>query len=185
MEERAMSYLLRIYHGDILFEQELELHRSYHIGSKKNFDIFLPELKLDFTIEASEKSWHGDSNDKMLHLAFGNGLEQTMQEIVVLDEKEKVAVSVYQSSPDNTYSIDISNKDTITIGRSSSCNIVLEDRRVSGYHLKLYRQDNKWRFIDNGSSNGTYLNERKTNNGALKDEDVLTVGFCRLIISNT
>lgn len=185
MEERAMSYLLRIYHGDILFEQELELHISYHIGSKKNFDIFLPELKLDFTIEASEKSWYGDSNDKRLHLAFGNGLEQTLQEIVVLDEKEKVAVSVYQSSPDNTYSIDISNKDTITIGRSSSCNIVLEDHRVSGYHLKLYRQDNKWRFIDNDSSNGTYLNERKTNNGALKDEDVLTVGFCRLIISNT
>lgn len=37
-----MSYLLRVYRGDTLFERELELHRSYYIGSKKNSDFFTP-----------------------------------------------------------------------------------------------------------------------------------------------
>ena len=60
-----MSCLLRIYMGDALFEQELELHKIYRVGSKKNSDILLPELELDFAIEASEKTWHGDSKTRI------------------------------------------------------------------------------------------------------------------------
>lgn len=178
-----MSCLLRIYMGDALFEQELELHKIYRVGSKKNSDILLPELELDFAIEASEKTWHGDSKDKNLHLAFEGGSDQALQKIVVLDEEKKTAVSVYQSGPENSRSIDVSSEDTISIGRSSSCDIVLGDHQVSGHHLELYRQGNRWGFRDNGSSNGTYLNDRRTNNGFLNDADVLTIGFCRLIIT--
>lgn len=178
-----MSCLLRIYMGDALFEQELELHKIYRVGSKKNSDILLPELELDFAIEASEKTWHGDSKDKNLHLAFEGGSDQALQKIVVLDEEKKTAVSVYQSGSENSHSIDVSSEDTISIGRSSSCDIVLGDHQVSGHHLELYRQGNRWGFRDNGSSNGTYLNDRRTNNGFLNDADVLTIGFCRLIIT--
>ena len=178
-----MSCLLRIHIGDALFEQELELHKIYRVGSKKNSDILLPELGLDFTVEACEKTWHGDSKDKNLHLAFEKGADQALQKIVVLDEEKKAAVSVYQSGPENSHSIDVSNEDTISIGRSSSCDIVLGDHQVSGHHLELYRQGNRWEFRDNGSSNGTYLNNRRTNNGFLNDTDVLTIGFCRLIIT--
>ena len=77
-----MSYLLRIYMGDALFEQELELHKIYRVGSKKDSDILLPELELDFTVEACEKTWHGDSKDKNLHLAFEKGADQALQKIV-------------------------------------------------------------------------------------------------------
>ena len=156
-----MSCLLRVYMGDVLFEQELELHRSYHVGSRKNSDFLLPNLEMDFTVEADEKSWHGDSKDKNLCLAFENGSDQALQKIVVLDEAKKIAVSVYQSGPENSQSIDVSNEDTIWIGRSSSCDVVLGDHQVSGHHLELYRQGSKWGFRDNGSSNGTYLNEKK------------------------
>src|SRR5699024_6695329 len=127
--------------------------------------------------------WHGDSKDKNLHLAFEGGSDQALQKIVVLDEEKKTAVSVYQSGPENSHSIDVSSEDTISIGRSSSCDIVLGDHQVSGHHLELYRQGNRWGFRDNGSSNGTYLNDRRTNNGFLNDADVLTIGFCRLIIT--
>lgn len=180
-----MSYLLRVYRGDTLFERELELHRSYYIGSKKNSDFLLPELGMDFSIEADEKIWHGNSKDKRLQSAFMNGSGQPLQKIAVLDAGKQIAVTVYQSGPEHSHSIDISNEDTISIGRSSSCDIVVADHQVSGRHLEIYRQGNKWGFRDNGSSNGTYLNESKSTGGMLNDEDVLTIGFCRLIITNT
>lgn len=180
-----MSYLLRVYRGDTLFERELELHRSYYIGSKKNSDFLLPELGMDFSIEADEKIWHGNSKDKRLQSAFMNGSGQPLQKIAVLDAEKQIAVTVYQSGPEHSHSIDISNEDTISIGRSSSCDIVVADHQVSGRHLEIYRQGNKWGFRDNGSSNGTHLNESKSTGGMLNDEDVLTIGFCRLIITNT
>lgn len=184
-EKQTMSCLLRIYMGDALFEQELELHKIYRVGSKKNSDILLPELELDFTVEANEKTWHGDSKDKNLHLAFESGADRAFQKIVVLNEEKKVAVSVYQSGPENSRSIDVSNEDTISIGRSSTCDIVLGDHQVSGHHLEIYRQGNRWGFKDNGSSNGTYLNNHKTESGLLSESDILTIGFCHLIITNT
>lgn len=160
-----MSYLLRVYRGDTLFERELELHRSYYIGSKKNSDFLLPELGMDFSIEADEKIWHGNSKDKRLQSAFMNGSGQPLQKIAVLDAEKQIAVTVYQSGPEHSHSIDISNEDTISIGRSSSCDIVVADHQVSGCHLEIYRQGNKWGFRDNGSSNGTYLNESKSTGG--------------------
>ena len=103
----------------------------------------------------------------------------------MLDEEKKIAVTVYQSGPDNSHSIDISNEDSISIGRSSSCDIVLKEHQVSGQHLKLFRKGDKWAFEDNGSSNGTYLNKTKAREGLLDSGDVLTVGFCRLMIANS
>ena len=180
-----MSYLLRVYTGNMLVEHELELNRSYHAGGSSDEGLILPGIGMSFTIETDGKSWRGNSRDKRYRSAFGGGVDQALQTIVVLDAEKKIAVTVYQSGPANSHSIDISNEDSISIGRSSSCDIVLKDHQVSGQHLKLFRKGDKWAFEDNGSSNGTYLNKTKAREGLLDTGDVLTIGFCRLIIANS
>lgn len=54
--------------------------------------------------------------------------------------------------------------DSIVIGRSSECDLVLEDRFLSRRHTRLFRSNSDWLVEDMGSRNGTILN------GTLVDE---------------
>lgn len=47
------------------------------------------------------------------------------------------------------------------IGRGDACAIRLADTYVSQMHARLYDQNGLWHVEDLGSTNGTYLNDRK------------------------
>jgi len=50
----------------------------------------------------------------------------------------------------------------VTIGRKSPCEIIIDDSHVSGQHAQLMHNENNELFIvDMGSTNGTYINDRK------------------------
>jgi pSer/pThr/pTyr-binding forkhead associated (FHA) protein len=71
---------------------------------------------------------------------------------------------------------------TITVGRAVENDIVITSRRVSREHARLQREG--WRVIleDQGSTNGTYLNqERVLAPVALRDGDRVMVGDVVLI----
>ena len=70
------------------------------------------------------------------------------------------------------------------IGRDRSCDICLtNDSQVSSKHLSiLFRSiDNKFKFKDEQSSNGTFFNERLEDEGELTTFDVLRIGKTTLI----
>jgi len=72
---------------------------------------------------------------------------------------------------------------SVTIGRSWNCDIVLEDKRISGNHLKVYLQNSVYLVEDLGSSNGTSLNGRmlKKNAETLQDGDTIELaGVCKI-----
>jgi pSer/pThr/pTyr-binding forkhead associated (FHA) protein len=50
---------------------------------------------------------------------------------------------------------------TLQIGRASSCQIRLTDTYISQLHAKISERNGSWVVEDLGSTNGTYLNQRK------------------------
>jgi hypothetical protein len=69
------------------------------------------------------------------------------------------------------------------IGRDMPVDICIPDNEVSGKHFSiLYRSaDGRFKFKDEQSSNGTYLNEVLTDEGELANFDVIRIGGTRLI----
>lgn len=65
------------------------------------------------------------------------------------------------------------------VGRDPSCNIsVPDDDQMSGKHLSiLYRPvDNKFKFRDEQSSNGTFVNKELLDEGTLENNDIIRAG---------
>ncbi len=50
---------------------------------------------------------------------------------------------------------------TLQIGRSDSCDITLQDTYASSFHARVFSRDGEWYVEDLGSTNGTYLNQRR------------------------
>jgi adenylate cyclase len=73
-------------------------------------------------------------------------------------------------------------QDAIHIGRSSSGDIVLDDRRVSRQHARIERIGEEFRVVDLGSGNGTLLNGRKIKSEPLMTGDVVQIGRTPLTV---
>jgi two-component system, cell cycle response regulator len=66
---------------------------------------------------------------------------------------------------------------TLRIGRGSDNNIVLDGDSVSRRHAHLERNGDEWRVVDDGSTNGTLLNDELVEGQAiLSNEDRIKVG---------
>lgn len=65
----------------------------------------------------------------------------------------------------------------VTLGRNSSSHIYINEASVSRSHAVFYVSDQQIFVEDKGSSNGTYVNERKVEGKqALKDQDMIRAG---------
>ncbi|MCX7607465.1 MAG: FHA domain-containing protein [Bacteroidia bacterium] len=63
-----------------------------------------------------------------------------------------------------------------TVGSHPSCDIVLQDPAVSSHHLTILFRLGTFRFKDELSTNGTFVNGQLQDEGELKDGDSLRVG---------
>jgi len=65
----------------------------------------------------------------------------------------------------------------LQIGRADACQVQLSDNYASQFHARIFRRDGSWFVEDLGSTNGTYLNQRRlTAPSELRAGDRLKIG---------
>jgi hypothetical protein len=70
--------------------------------------------------------------------------------------------------------------ESITIGRTPSCDCLISDPTVSRRHAELRRDDDGWTLTDLGSTNGTRVNGRLIADGAaVRPGDLVVFGAAR------
>ncbi|MFH1809087.1 MAG: FHA domain-containing protein [Pseudomonadota bacterium] len=69
-----------------------------------------------------------------------------------------------------------------TIGRSSKADVVLEDTNVSRIHAILEREGEAWVLVDQGSSNGTFVDGRAVQRCELQSGMSVTIGDATLVL---
>ncbi len=72
-------------------------------------------------------------------------------------------------------------KDETTIGRGKESDIVLDDSTASRNHARIIKSKNDYHLIDLGSFNGTKLNDKSIHNAVLHHDDVIRIGFTKLV----
>ena len=114
-------------------------------------DAALPEFE-----EAGDKS-----REPVDIQASAEGSILSLQQVV--GELEKSDISV-QSLP-------------FSIGRSSSCDLSLDDQRASGHHAEIVEKDGVLAVVDLGSKNGVLVDERKVKKaGVIGDGSRFSIG---------
>ena len=58
-------------------------------------------------------------------------------------------------------------------GRDPQCDLVIPDARVSWHHAVLSHQDGRWVLADNGSTNGTYAENRRVDRIEISGESLV------------
>lgn len=103
-----------------------------------------------------------------------------------LDRPHPEAVEMIFStslSPDEKWHCFRFNKPTATIGRDSSCDIMLSDFMVSNHHATLANDGRGWEIIDNRSRNGIAVNKNPVNSRQrLNPFDVIRIADTTLIL---
>ncbi|HEU4867300.1 MAG TPA: DUF3662 and FHA domain-containing protein [Actinomycetota bacterium] len=82
-----------------------------------------------------------------------------------------------QLGSNKTWKLD---SDEITLGRSSSNGIVVDDPNASRAHCQLSRKDGEWWLTDLGSTNGTLVNEAMIKERRLSSGDRIKIGATEL-----
>jgi hypothetical protein len=76
-------------------------------------------------------------------------------------------------------------KESFTIGRDASCDLVLSDMTVSRAHAGLHRRNGGWLLSDAGSTNGTRVNGwRVTEPVPVRPGDKVSFGTMSLVVTS-
>ncbi|MBI5743030.1 MAG: FHA domain-containing protein [Elusimicrobia bacterium] len=67
------------------------------------------------------------------------------------------------------------DKPAFTLGRKPDNDIALDNAAVSGHHCKFYESGGTWFVEDLNSTNGTFVNGKKTLKAGLKQGDSVTI----------
>jgi pSer/pThr/pTyr-binding forkhead associated (FHA) protein len=67
-----------------------------------------------------------------------------------------------------------------TIGRDPACGIRIDSLGVSRHHAAIRWTGDRYLLTDMASRNGTFVNQARIRERALKNDDAITVGDCQL-----
>jgi two-component system cell cycle response regulator len=87
--------------------------------------------------------------------------------------QEACLVVIYGLDLGKKYNLD---KNTVIVGRSSKCDIQVDQESISRNHAKLLNSGKIISLRDLGSTNGTYVNDKLIEETTLRDGDLIKIG---------
>lgn len=78
----------------------------------------------------------------------------------------------------------IKNADTLNIGRTNDNNLCFANKFVSGRHARLSYDGHSWSVLDQGSTNGTYVNGYKVDSKNLSAGDLIYIMGLRIVVGH-
>ncbi len=139
-------------------------------------------------IEGVGTNWIVQANKNALFLDGAKSIVLENDIIYRLKDKDGQPIYIYvEKEYKNTYFLKYklnSENIVITVGRNESNTICIKNNAVSSSHLKLFYKNKKWFIQDNKSTNGTFVNNKRVNEGELNIGDVVYVLGTKIIIGN-
>src|SRR6476620_10307026 len=68
------------------------------------------------------------------------------------------------------------NKGELTVGRKPDNDIVIDNSAVSGHHCKIMQVGDSFFVEDLNSTNGVFINAKKTMKSGLRNNDIIGIG---------
>ena len=84
-------------------------------------------------------------------------------------------VRIITKNGTNEVDLDNFNKEVVSFGRTSECDICLNEEYISRLHGCFYKENGAWFFKDLNSTYGIFFNGVKVDSGALNSNDMLVI----------
>jgi diguanylate cyclase (GGDEF)-like protein len=92
------------------------------------------------------------------------------------------AVLIVLTGPSAGKNIQLEAKKEWTLGRATECDLVFQEASISRNHCSLVQmEDENWKIIDPGSSNGTWINGEKISEHILQGGDKIQLGSSTIL----
>ena len=100
-----------------------------------------------------------------------------------IDESQPPLATLVITDPEGQrHRFDITS-DRTSFGRVKSNDIAINDPAISSHHCEFLADDKGITIRDLGSSNGTFLNQKRVSEARLRDGDLLRVGQCQVRVN--
>lgn len=182
-----MADWVQIQMGDLMEKRELDPAHPLSIGEKCDCGYHLPPGSCGenlITFFFSHGKWRVRCSGQVTCNGQPVGeAEARNGELYLLNRKEHIAVRFLHQEHQPARKVPLGGSSQLLIGRADSCDLQLQNKRVSGSHAKLYFYEGGWYVCDMNSTNGTFLNGQKISSAPLRERDVLVVGPYELVFS--
>ena len=178
-----MNWLLNVFCGDELIEADLRDNQTFTIGSAKSDSLFLGQ----YSLEPSHVSLTplGTGIRLVSSASVSVNRESVTDRVLsagdIVRVQKGVSLTVLEKRCDVNQAVSLTNRNEITIGRSSRMDISLPGSQVSSEHATLRRRGLTWEITDNKSRNGTFLDARRVSSADLRDNSILYIGGWKLL----
>lgn len=179
------NLLLHIYFNDNFKEIDVSALSIpvIMIGSGSKDTIRLEGAGLSEGHASLEKNEDGIWLNSCGHAVFQNGLKVNKKKIAAGDvfilekRNSKTALMIKEKSdfPEPLTAFDLKAANTVTIGRGNDNNIIINDMLVSENHAVVTQKSGRYYIRDCGSTNGVYINGKRTKEKQLNDGDIITI----------
>jgi FHA domain/Domain of unknown function (DUF4388) len=156
-------------------------------GSVSDAPVLIPVGEADATAQKSSST-----PSMRVSVEFSSG----MRSVKLIDDTSEIVTPKAVAYLSNTGKVTVARlvlvadggetsfplgRDTYTLGRHRNNDIVISDPKVSSFHARIDRGSEGFTLIDLKSRNGTFLNGRRIEAGALSTGDEVRLGTARLL----